>query len=89
VPVNTSRGASPPRRWVIVNLASVYVVFGSTYLAIRIMVESIPPLIGAGLRFLVAGAVLVLGWSLVHRRFPRVTASNAIGVTVAWCSRRR
>jgi drug/metabolite transporter (DMT)-like permease len=39
-------------------LAVIYVVWGSTYLAIRIMVETLPPLLCAGIRFLVAGAVL-------------------------------
>jgi drug/metabolite transporter (DMT)-like permease len=37
----------------------VYIVWGSTYLAIRIMVETVPPLLGAGVRFFVAGAVMV------------------------------
>jgi drug/metabolite transporter (DMT)-like permease len=37
----------------------VYVVWGSTYLAIRIVVETIPPLLSAGVRFALAGAVLV------------------------------
>jgi drug/metabolite transporter (DMT)-like permease len=37
----------------------VYIVWGSTYLAIRIMVETVPPLLGAGARFTIAGAVLV------------------------------
>ena len=31
-------------------LATIYVVWGSTYLAIRVMVEDIPPLLGAGVR---------------------------------------
>ena len=39
-------------------LATIYVVWGSTYLAIRVMVEDIPPLLGAGIRFLIAGAIL-------------------------------
>ncbi|MEY9872379.1 drug/metabolite transporter (DMT)-like permease [Streptacidiphilus sp. MAP12-33] len=39
-------------------LAIVYVVWGSTYLAIRIVVETIPPFFSAGLRFLVAGLLL-------------------------------
>jgi drug/metabolite transporter (DMT)-like permease len=39
-------------------LATIYVVWGSTYLAIRVMVEDIPPLLGAGARFVVAGAIL-------------------------------
>ncbi|MGH2967798.1 MAG: EamA family transporter, partial [Solirubrobacteraceae bacterium] len=37
----------------------VYIVWGSTYLAIRIMVETVPPLLGAGARFTLAGAVMV------------------------------
>ena len=42
-------------------LATIYVVWGSTYLAIRVMVEDIPPLLAAGVRFLIAGAILY-GW---------------------------
>jgi drug/metabolite transporter (DMT)-like permease len=45
-------------------LGIVYVVWGSTYLAIRVMVRTIPPLLGAGLRFALAGAIvlLVVAW---------------------------
>lgn len=39
----------------------VYLVWGSTYLAIKVMVDTIPPLLGAGVRFLVAG-LLLAGW---------------------------
>jgi drug/metabolite transporter (DMT)-like permease len=39
-------------------LLTVWVVWGSTYLAIRAAVETIPPLIMAGFRYLVAGALL-------------------------------
>lgn len=39
-------------------LGILYVVWGSTYLAIRVMVRSVPPLLGAGARFLIAGSVL-------------------------------
>ena len=42
-------------------LLALYIVWGSTYLAIRFAVESIPPFFHAWLRFLVAGAVL-LAW---------------------------
>ncbi len=38
-------------------LLTVYVVWGSTYLAIRIMVETMPSLLSAGVRFAVAGAI--------------------------------
>jgi drug/metabolite transporter (DMT)-like permease len=39
-------------------LLIVYVVWGSTYLAIRVGVETIPPLLLAGVRYLVAGLIL-------------------------------
>jgi drug/metabolite transporter (DMT)-like permease len=41
-------------------LGVVYVVWGSTYLAIRVSVETMPPLLSAGARFLVSGALLCL-----------------------------
>ena len=39
-------------------LGVVYLVWGSTYLAIAIAVQTLPPLLSAGLRFLLAGALL-------------------------------
>jgi drug/metabolite transporter (DMT)-like permease len=49
---------------VIVAFAAVYVVWGSTYLAIRVGIESFPPFVLAGLRHLVAGLILfpVVRW---------------------------
>ena len=48
-----------PRRWkIVVAFACVYLIWGSTYLAIRYAVETLPPLGMAGLRFLVAGVGL-------------------------------
>ena len=41
--------------------AAVYVLWGSTYLAIRVGVETIPPFLLAGVRHLTAGLIL-LGW---------------------------
>ncbi|MDX6665924.1 MAG: hypothetical protein QOG68_2130 [Solirubrobacteraceae bacterium] len=40
-------------------LGVIYVVWGSTYLAIRVMVETVPALLGAGVRFVVAGALML------------------------------
>ena len=47
-------------------LGIVYVVWGSTYLAIRYAIEGFPPLLSGGLRFAVA-ALLMLGYLLVRR----------------------
>ena len=44
-----------PVKHVWIALAVVYVVWGSTYFGIKIAVETIPPLLAAGSRFLVAG----------------------------------
>lgn len=65
VPVEGTHGVAGPSRWlVLLAFGTVYLVWGSTYLAIKLMVETIPPFLGAGLRFLVAGAILA-AWLLV------------------------
>jgi drug/metabolite transporter (DMT)-like permease len=48
----------------------VYLVWGSTYLAIRVVVETVPPFLSAGGRFVLAGAAMLafLAW----RRGPSV-----------------
>jgi drug/metabolite transporter (DMT)-like permease len=59
----TARAAPSPRGMsqrvrVALAFAAVYVIWGSTYLAIRIAVETIPPFLMAGTRNLIAGATL-------------------------------
>ncbi len=39
-------------------MLSVYIVWGSTYLAIRFAIQTIPPFLMAGVRFLIAGSIL-------------------------------
>lgn len=52
---------TPGRLRLVAAFAAVYVIWGSTYLAIHFAVESIPPFAGAGIRYLIAGLV-VYGW---------------------------
>ena len=52
---------APALGLVVAALGVVYVVWGSTYLAIKVSVRTLPPLLSAGLRFLAAGLVLA-GW---------------------------
>lgn len=47
-----------PRSHVAIALALVYFIWGSSYLAIRIALESLPPLTMAGARFVTGGALL-------------------------------
>jgi drug/metabolite transporter (DMT)-like permease len=44
-------------------LVTIYLIWGSTYLAIRLAIDTIPPLLMAGIRFLVAGGLLYV-WSI-------------------------
>jgi drug/metabolite transporter (DMT)-like permease len=52
--------AAAPGWQVWTGLGIVYVVWGSTYLAIRVVVETMPPLLTGGVRFMLAGAILYL-----------------------------
>src|SRR3954470_21383718 len=59
--------AAPAPAWLVwTALGTICLIWGSTYLAIRVMVETVPPLLGAGFRFLIAGAVFYA--FLVFRR---------------------
>jgi len=48
------------RAQIIAAFASIYLIWGSTYLAIRYAVETIPPFIMGGIRFVVSGALLYM-----------------------------
>src|SRR5438094_9372775 len=52
-----ARGGPPALVWAA--LGVVYVIWGSTYLAIRVAIEALPPLLMASVRFLIAGSILL------------------------------
>src|ERR1700722_3599564 len=60
--------------------AAIYIVWGSTYLAIRYPVETIPPLVAVGIRHSIAGGVL-LAWAWA-RGFRPTRAHWASGFVV-------
>ena len=60
----------PPLRAAYLAWISVCVVWGTTYLAIRVAVETIPPALVGGLRFVVAGAFLALVLRVRGTRLP-------------------
>src|SRR5207249_2347492 len=72
----TSTITRPGRLLVWAGLLVLYLVWGSTYLGIRIAIDTIPPFVMAGIRFITAGSVL-LGWSIFRE-----------GRAFAWPSRR-
>ena len=67
---------------VIVALLAVYIVWGSTYLAIRISLEGFPPFLMAGIRFLCAGGILFLflrGRGEQLPTIPQVSGASLVG----------
>jgi drug/metabolite transporter (DMT)-like permease len=56
--------AVPKKIRIIVAFAALYLIWGSTYLGIRFAIETIPPFLMAGARFLIAGLIMyAIGWS--------------------------
>jgi len=55
---------------VILAFAAIYVLWGSTYLAIRIAVQQVPPFFAAGIRFFIAGALLYAAMRFSGRPAP-------------------
>ncbi len=89
----TETTAAPPdappapakRNWLSLGLAllSVYVIWGSTYLAIKEALAGFPPFLGAGIRFLIAGTILY-GFLRV-RRAPNPTRRQWGGAAIIGC----
>src|ERR1700744_4280210 len=50
--------------------AAIYILWGSTYLAIRIAVQQMTPLFAAGVRFFLAGALLYFAMRVAGRPRP-------------------
>lgn len=72
---------SPSRARIALAFAAIYLLWGSTYLAIRYAIESIPPFIMAGSRFVIAGVLLYVGSRLTGAERPSRAAWVASAVT--------
>lgn len=53
------RTGAPSKALVVAAFAAVYLIWGSTFLGIAVAIQSIPPLLMSGVRWLVAGALLL------------------------------
>ena len=52
--------SAPSRTSILAAYAAIYLIWGSTYLGIRFTIETIPPFLMGGVRFMIAGAFLYL-----------------------------
>lgn len=77
---STAAERGPSMVMLIAAFAAVYLIWGSTYLGIKIAIETLPPLLMAGARFMLAGA-LVYAWAR-WRRAAAPTRSNWIAATI-------
>jgi drug/metabolite transporter (DMT)-like permease len=68
------------RAKVIAAFIAIYIVWGSTFMGIKIAVETIPPLTAAGVRFLIAGAI-VYSWARL-RGAPRPSRSEWVSIAM-------
>ena len=76
----TAAEKHPTKTALIAGLATIYLAWGSTYLGIRIAVETMPPFLMASTRFLVAGGLLTV-WVVFTRGF-RPTARQWFDNTI-------
>jgi drug/metabolite transporter (DMT)-like permease len=72
--------ARVPRWKILGGFAVIYLVWGSTYFAIRVGVQTVPPFLFAAMRFLTAG-ILLFGWTLL-RGGAWPTRKQWLGITV-------
>ncbi|HYI66256.1 MAG TPA: EamA family transporter [Candidatus Limnocylindrales bacterium] len=68
--MTSANPSRPSTAAVATALLIVYVVWGSTYLGIAIMIETLPPLLAAGVRYATAG-LLMLGALVAYARLRR------------------
>ncbi|MFZ9674449.1 MAG: drug/metabolite exporter YedA [Ilumatobacteraceae bacterium] len=68
-------------RLTVVSLAAVWVIWGSTYLAIKIGLETLPPFAMQGMRFVVASAFMLMFLRLRGHEWPsKRQVRNACGI---------
>lgn len=70
----------PSKLLVLVAFAALYIIWGSTYLGIRIGIKTIPPFFLVGTRFLVAGALLFFWCLYKGEKAPSLKIFSVIGV---------
>src|SRR6266481_9707439 len=83
-----THSAAPSATLIILSFAAIYLIWGSTYLGIRIGIESFPPLLLAGVRHFLTGLILypIFRWktrvrpTLAHWRMSFITGFLLLGV---------
>jgi len=80
--VDRASAAAPRNLMLLAAFAAIYLIWGSTYLAIKYAIETVPPFLMTGVRFLIAGGVLY-AWS-VFRSSGSPSSANDGGSARIW-----
>lgn len=71
----------PSKALIIAAFAAIYIIWGSTYIAIMIAIKDIPPLLMAGVRFITAGTILYVVSRLRGESTPRISSVSKISLS--------
>lgn len=74
--------ARPSTLTVVLAMGTVYLVWGSTYYFIAVMIETLPPLLAAGVRYVVAGLLMIA--FLAARNVWQRRRGVATGALLGW-----
>jgi drug/metabolite transporter (DMT)-like permease len=69
----------PPTLKVVLAFSAIYLIWGSTYLAIRFAIETLPTFSMAGVRFTLAGGIL---YAIARPRTDRPTGLNWVSAGI-------
>ena len=62
--------------WLLIAaFAAIYIFWGSTYLAIKYAIETLPPFLMAGARFIIAGSILLV-WARFSKNYEKPTPAH-------------
>ena len=79
----------PSRALIILAFAAVYIIWGSTYLGIRLAIQTLPPFLMAAMRFLIAGGILfivsIFNGARFHQSFANWRRALLIGALLLLC----
>jgi drug/metabolite transporter (DMT)-like permease len=74
-------GKQPSKAMIIAAFAAIYIIWGSTYIAIMIAIKDIPPLLMAGVRFITAGLILYVVSRIRGEATPSANAVSKISLS--------
>src|ERR1044071_9448247 len=79
----------PSRALIILAFAAVYIIWGSTYLGIRLAIQTLPQFLMAAMRFLIAGGILfivsIFNGARFHQSFANWRHALLIGALLLLC----